>query len=348
MGLRIFEKLRSSLAFVAVALIATACDPCVGNTLCDDPTLDVTGRATVHLTGGPAADIRVEFRSLSGARLTEDTVATRTDADGIFHLRAPARRSGTVIGELAFLLDPPWEEISYGVELQLETTRVEGATTFIGSWGVGPLPAAPHIRARGRLLEEYATGYVEEVKVTFERTGGAGLSPSIVMTHSNDNGEFLIHADVDGAGIVSGRLTLDPGAPFARQVFEGVEIPVFTAAPLVHPLGEWTIDFHLAYAGELQWGDGGAVNGAEVTFTRTGGIPTEPEVDVMTTGGDGRFWFSLLARDLGTVEGELVVLAPGASEPVHLGRVELETFVGDPRLLGIWWLEPSDNPMFRN
>jgi len=343
MNLRTSEKLRISLALAAAALMATACDPCVGNTLCDDPMLDVTGRATVHLTGGPAADIRVEFRSLSGARLTEDTVVTRTDADGVFHLRAPARRSGSVFGELAFLLDPPWEELSYHTEIRLETTRVEGATTFIGSWGVGPLPAAPHIRASGRTVEGSTGEGLAGVTVSFERSGGVEVEPDTFSTVSNEAGEFLIEPLPAGTGSVTGRLRFIPPEPYPESVSEELEIPVLTAQPLRHRLGDFAVDHRLDYEGELLWEDDDSpVEGATVTFRRLSGIEVEPDEFSTSTGADGRFSFDLRPLSAGSVEGEIFAVPPGVDDavPIPIATVTLETFTEPgPLLAGSWRLE---------
>ncbi len=343
MNLRTSEKLRGPLALAAAALMATACDPCVGNTLCDDPVLDVTGRATVNLTGRPASNIRVEFRSVSGARLMQDTVVTRTDADGVFRLRAPAQRRGTVIGELAFLLDPPWEELSYGVDLQLETTRVEGASTFIGSWGVGPLPATPHIRAAGRTMEGSTGEGMAGVTVVFERSGGVEVEPDAFSTISDEDGEFTIEPIPAGDGSVIGRLRFIPPEPYPESVSEELEIPVFTARPLVHRLGEFAIDHRLDYEGELLWGDDDSpVEGATVTFRRLSGIEVEPDGFSTTTGADGRFSFDLRPLRTGSVEGELLVVRPGTDDavPIPIGPVTLETFTEPgPLLAGSWHLE---------
>lgn len=128
--------------------LASGCDPCFGTSYCGEPAIDVTGFVRVHVEGAPAADLRVELRSVGGVGLVEDTVSTRTDSTGVFHFRAATEGEGTVIAELAFLPDPPCERYSYGLEVEIGTTEAEDGPAFLGGWGVGPVARVPPEEAR--------------------------------------------------------------------------------------------------------------------------------------------------------------------------------------------------------
>lgn len=124
-----------------VVLVLAACDPCFGTSYCGEPAIDVTGFVRVHVEG-PAADLPIELRAIDGG-LVDDTLSTRTDSAGIFHFRAPAEDEGAVRAEIVFIPEPPCERYVWGVEVTIPTTRAEGAPTYLGSWGVGPLSRVP-------------------------------------------------------------------------------------------------------------------------------------------------------------------------------------------------------------
>lgn len=196
-----------------------------------------------HLTGEPASGVRVQFIPTSDAGVPFDTLATYSDAEGIFELSAPASGERVVQGRLLFQPPAPYNHFLFAVDgVHLETTRVRGDARNLGMWGVGPLPTEPHISYVGGLYYRDTGQPAEGVEVEFRRTGGIAVEPDTFVVVSGENGRFPLLMDPAEQGAVIGEILVRPPAPYKAFKVAEVRIPTLLGKDDLRLLGTWGID----------------------------------------------------------------------------------------------------------
>jgi hypothetical protein len=326
---------------ILLALLAgvAACDPCTGLSVCGTPAVDASGEVVFHLTQGGAEAVLVRFERTGGAAISPEVLEAVSDAQGRFRLIADAAEPGVVRGTLSFRPPEPFQAFVFGVEdVEIFASRARGSSRFIGRWGVGPLPAPPHITYTGQLVTRFAGLPVAGAEVVVERTGGVATTPSTYSTRTLADGRFWIRMGAEGAGEAIFSVRVVPPPPYRPETLERLVLPVLLGRDEVRDLGRWGVGYQIFYTGELVWADTGSpAAGVEVEFRRTGGLPVEPSTVTTRTGGDGRFYIHLEAFERGDLLGEVIVRSPGAHPPFTIANLVLsasERF--DPTLLGVW------------
>lgn len=84
----------------------------------------------------------------------------------------------------------------------------------------------PQLNSEGFLLSYTKRIPVANTQVIFERRGGVAISPRVITVYTDSVGRFQLQAQGDEAGLVTGRLSFFPPAPFNTLSFsmEGVEV----------------------------------------------------------------------------------------------------------------------------
>lgn len=236
---------RRPLSTVAVAVMlvggAQGCDPCFGVAGCPTPRLTAQGNVIIHLTGAPAAGMRIELIRLSGPELPSDTLVTFADSVGDFRFDYPAEAVGAVEGVLKFYPPSPYEHFPYAVEINVMTSG-RGEVKSLGRYGVGPLPGEPHVTYVGELTYQ-ATGLpAANVEVRFVRTGGVSATPDTLTTFSTEGGYFAIKLQAAGPGTVTGDLSIRPSPEYLPILVPGLSLEVLLGKDDFRWIGEWSIE----------------------------------------------------------------------------------------------------------
>jgi hypothetical protein len=233
------SKSAIALLFPILLLVAPACDPCFGTTACVAPHLAADGTLIWHLDGSPATGVRVEFRRTGGLSLPDDVLVSRTDVYGRFRYEAQTGAAGEVHGTLAFFPPEPYDHFPFYVEgVTISTTRVRGESRRLGYWGVGPLPAPPHLSYVGELYFRDTNARAEGVEIQFRRTGGVSVHPDTFTVVSGSDGRFPLFMTPSGPGEVLGEIRVNAPAPY-RSFAAPVRMETLRGAGETRLVGVW-------------------------------------------------------------------------------------------------------------
>ena len=238
----VLRRIQSSLVSLFL-LVAAACDPCFGTTACVEPYISYEGRLIWHLTGGPAAGVRVEFLPSETAGGSADAVSTVSDEQGSFVIRMNAPEGGEVHGSLVFHPPPPYEHFPFAVHgIRMTTSTVRGDVRNLGLWGVGPLRVDPHISYVGEIYYADTNQRAAGVEVEFRRTGGIAVEPDTFVVRSNELGRFPLFMTPQGEGEVVGDLFIRPPAPYRALTIRGVRLATLVGGNEIRLVGVWGIE----------------------------------------------------------------------------------------------------------
>ena len=337
---------------LALLLLGGACDPCTGIGSCVAPQVRYDGIVRRGQGVGrpllPAEGLVVKFVPTGGVALRSDTVEGRTDSEGRFRLEADAAASGTVTGDL--LIYPPAPLPPERFEgLTMHTSRGAGDLRRLGEWQV----PYPHVGYQFRLFYHSNGAPARGVEVVFRRTGGVALSPDTFRTVTDPRGYVIYVPDVRENGIAVGDLTVYPIPPHRPFTVNAIRLRTVTEARFdsVFNIG---IGDRLPYSAIIVWADTGeGIEGVQVEFRRTGGIPLANSVYSSVTDRFGTAAITPVPLGSGTVRGDLVITPPAPGVPVVVRDVVLKTETDDRplQLLGFFGVErakegsePGDEP----
>ena len=310
---------------------ASACDPCAGTSSCrTSARVALSGHIVEHATGHPVSGAEFTFVRTSGVDLVQDTVHGVSDADGFFTIAASAKGSGDVAGTLH--VTPPGRPAYDIAGVQARTTTVAGDGTDIGR-----IVSDPYILYIADIRDRVkGTGAGANASVTFTRTGGVEISPSVIKTNADASGQFYLAPAVTQPGTVFGDLTISAkGYPHPFTV--SLAIPTEYHAGPTHLVHVANIGSALLWVGQIyRRGSNEPVAGVPVDFVRTGGIQITPDHFSTVTGTFGLFPI----RPTPLAEGELIgdiTVHPPKLPPFTVHGVRVRTEGDDSvRLAGKW------------
>lgn len=320
--------------FPLLLMALAACDPCTGLGSCDTAQIRYQGflRRGIGFPQGPAEGVMVRFVRTSGVKLASDTLVARSDSTGRFMFESQAQEEGQVMGDL--LVYPPGPIAPVRKQVRMATTRAPGEVLQLGEVKV----AYPFFGYEIKLVFGATQSPVEGVEARFRRTGGIRIDPDTFTTVSDASGTLFLRPRASTYGDVIGELTIYPPPPHKE-----IRFPDFTMRTFVTDRPDSTVTLQLGsrlpYSIIFVWSDTGkGVEGVEVEFVRTGGIPISPARFVTRSDRFGTVHVDPAPLRSGEVVGDLVVRppAPGRGYTVHDFRL---TTVDDNRsyvLLGYW------------
>ena len=312
------------------------CTPCLGVANCDGPEhASVDGRILDGETGTPASGTRVVLFDRPSA---SDSSATTTDRDGLFSVSLPGTR-----GPLSLRVTTPGTA-GYVID-SLPCNPVVGSDACV----LPPITPSPWVPIHFFVTYRGSTDPVVGVKMHFIRTGGSqwfGPNAADVFDFSTDfNGialPFPSQVYATSMAPVIGELVAElPGelGTSTRSGFLVHPIYSFYDRPLdIFQMGP-SLDYAVSVVDSVSLEP---VAGVTAQFTRTGGIDVAAAEVSAVTEVDGRARLPLRALAVGTVEGRLVLRAPGVATADTVNGFSLPTFDNDStRSAGTWRLGPT-------
>jgi hypothetical protein len=329
-----------SRSLAALLLAASACsDPCSMVVGCgDSPRVAVEGRV-----------LDEDSRGVSGAAITllvdwtshTDSTATVTDDDGLFSVRLAASGSGSP--HVSVRVMPPARP---GYTIGLPDCAV------VTSWGdacvLNPLrrePGFPFFRFRYR---NDPSRYIENVRITFRRTGGAPVfhenppaaftdSFSLVSVEQGIAPLFPLDVWAGSMSPVVGDLTIDfpdPIGPAVRHAFEVQPRAYFNQRDLAEQLAGPTLAYRFEFADSAT---DAPIKDVELRYQRSSGVATQSDTFNIRSGVDGKAYFALSPSSFGALVGDLSIKP--AQKPVltQIKGMTLQTFDQDSTLLYARW-----------
>jgi len=274
--------------------------------------------------------VQFTWTRTGGIATTPASLAGVSNEIGLFSLATEPAGDGVVTGDIVMTPPAPFAPQRFpGVQLQtFDTDEIR----LLASPRFGPAA-----RYAGELFNR-ATGALQPgVGVEFRPTGGVA---ALARTGtSNAAGRFLIAPYTDQAGEITGDLHVSYLPPREPEVIRGVRLQTFEDDSLRY-LQRWGVGPSLLYVGELRRDDTNeAIVGAQVTFTRTGGLACAPSVLSSVSIAGGRFSLNLAPATDGEVQGTLAVHAPPLRDTTI--AITLPTFLSDSvRLRAVWRIRP--------
>jgi hypothetical protein len=189
----------------------------------------------------------------------------------------------------------------------------------------------PSMRFEGRVFKQYPAEPVEGVRVEFVRTRGVVLDRDTLRGLTDRHGRFRLEGAASEDGTATGRLILHPPAPLAPLTVDDVELVASRAQGDVRYLGDWKIPYpYLPYEVHFyRVGTGAPVQGMEVEFRRTGGIPVSPDTFRVTSDGFGNVKLRPRTDVPGVLHGELLVYPLPPLQPYVIPNLRMQTFVAE-------------------
>lgn len=170
-----------------------------------------------------------------------------------------------------------------------------------------------HISYVGHIVEHASGRSVGGVPVTFIRTSGVSIAIDTLRAISDGAGFFHLETTTSASGDVIGTIHV---APPGRDAYDmaGVVMHTTRVGGDGGDLGRLVVDPYIQYIAELRnrrKNDGVVMDGAVVSFKRTGGIPVVPDSIQMVSDTAGRFLLAPTAVHPGVMTGYVNVAAPG-------------------------------------
>jgi hypothetical protein len=311
-----------------------ACDPCSGVQACrGELRVSYLGQLVAPRTNQPTGGVDIQFMRVGGVHLRTDTFTVTTSPAGWFEIDASARTPGEVVADFLVRPPPPWEPfLVEGVRLQ--TSEVRGHTRLLTPWSLDP-----YITYVGELFFRSGDLSPNGALVTFRRTGGIEVSPSVLQVTANEQGRFWMTPIPAITGVVAASLEVHLSAHGRTIMIPEVRLSTTQDPGEVRVL-RLGVGAQIYYYGRLTWADGRPAADVEVEFRRTGGLAVSPERFVVTTDALGLFplYTSLLDPFAqGELIGDLTVRPPTPHAPFTIPGLRLEAFEDDrERRAGSW------------
>lgn len=249
---------------------------------------------------------------------------------GLFSLQTEPSASGSVTGTV--VMSPP---APYAAQTFLNITLSTFDNDSIRLLATYRFGEEAHYA--GELFNRASGALQPGVGVDFIPTGGVAAQPR--TDTSNSVGRFLIAPYTDQIGIVTGELHVHYLPPRTPEVIKGLSLQTYEDDSLRY-LQRWGVGPSLLYVGEIHRSDTDApIVGAQVTFTRTGGIAVTPNPLQSVSIAGGRFSLNLSPSTDGAVSGNMFIHAPPLRDTTI--ALTLPTFLSDSvRLFAVWKISP--------
>lgn len=198
-----------------------------------------------------------------------------------------------------------------------------GVTACDPCAGVSGCATAPHLSYSGRLIVHETRQPAPGATVTLHRTSGVELEQNDPSATTDANGFYRLVTGARGAGTVTADITISaPG--YATYTVTGLTLRTSEVRGDGGDLGRWVVDPYIAFLGELTSRVTRAkLQGASVTFTRTGGVAIRPAVPSGVSDAGGRFFIGAHTSALGVVTGDLLVTAPSLRMPYRISGIPI-------------------------
>lgn len=319
-------------------LVAAGCDdPCFGVAACvGEPRISYEGQLVRHWGGHPVEGVAVRFARVGGVEVESDTFTVTTGVDGRFTLEVGAEEAGEVVADIE--VTPPTRAAYVVPGMRFRTRDRRGDGDVLPRWVVDPY--FPYV---GELYFRPTGEPLRGARVELRRTGGTAVPVEVWEAETDQAGRFsiLTHVYPPIPGEMEAELTVTLPAPYGRSVVPGIRLATTHVVDDETRVARWGVGPSLAYFGELfARADLRRLEGVEVEFRRTGGIPVQPEHFVVRTDAGGRFPFPVTPLASGELRGELTVRPAPPALP-FTETVRVSTFDTDGgRLFGIWGVGP--------
>jgi 5-hydroxyisourate hydrolase-like protein (transthyretin family) len=182
-----------------------------------------------HLEG-----VQVQFAQTGGIEVNPPNWTSSTDENGRVAFPVRPKTLGTLIGDITIIPRPPWKPfVRKGLSFAaFESDEARLYAVIEAGPGVGGFAV---VRAKG--------APIKNVHVDFQRTGGVGLAPSLLLAVSNDSGYAYLTSAAEAEGDVTGDLTIRPPPPYATFVVRGMRLRAFDGDAPLPPLifGTWDV-----------------------------------------------------------------------------------------------------------
>lgn len=347
---------------LAVLTTAAACDPCSGTANCSTaPELSVEGQIVDAMSGAGVGGVAIDVLPRQGASTVLDSVSTKTDAEGFWHIEVRAGAPGGIIFD-ARVLPPSSPGYRVGA-LLAQTTDRYGEATQLGRW-----VTKPYFPFVGEMFLRATQHPIGNADVSFQRTAGPDLiGPGLVggknglyQATGNWEGHFFLFETTgpravlaDSSADVVGDFTAQLPAPYGVRVNRGFRLrPTYlyqydnSANPF--PLVRVGFGPFFPYTGTLLLPDSAPAANALITFHRTSGLALLTDTASTLTDAGGHFvFYDLVPLGDGTVTGDFIIQPPSPL-PATIGRgFSLSTVDSDvvkQRALGPWFVGVTPVP----
>ena len=274
----------TGIAVAALTVFVSGCEPCSGVSVCTTPpTVALAGQIVEPESGAPA----------SGVQVSVGNVRTTTEQNGRWELSYVAE-AGTAAVDVQ--VHAPGHDVYVVRNLPVRLFTVRGDAQELGRW-----TTYPFARYQGTLVRRGVP--LAGAKVSFAPTGG--VSTVVVGGSDSTNGAGIFSLELAGHGGLGnavGTLTVTHPALSHPARLEGFVVPVSYTWRIPLPLGPFSVGGRMDYGAEAVFrGTNEKSPGANITFTRTGGLQLASPI-VRTT-ADNRGFFVLRFDPLG--EGEV-------------------------------------------
>lgn len=293
------------------------------------PTATATGQVIDYPTGRAIAGATISFAPTAGATST-GTISATTDGQGQFQLDVSAI-TGTVTGDLT--VRAPAFPGGYTVHgFQLSSSKVRGEGTDLGR-----VLAQPYFAFLGQVHTRFIGANVVGT-VEIKRVGGASLTDNDITVQTDALGQFYVEYAASSADPLIANVTITSPGLAAPVVFQSTALPVIwrDQVPFVNRV--FSTGASLGYAVQaLHRGLQRGVAGISFTWTRTGGIATNPTSLAGVSNEIGLFSLQTVPVGEGTVTGDIVMTPPAPYAPQTFRNVALQTFDNDSiRFLAVY------------
>jgi hypothetical protein len=265
-----------------------------------------------------------------GIVTTPANLAALSNVIGLFSLQTQPATEGAVTGTIVMAPPAPWAQQVFP-NVTLPTFDSDSLRLF----AVYRYGAQAHYV--GQLFDRGTLAPVPGVVVDFVPTGGVAAQPR--TDSSNALGFFLIAPYTAQRGAITGNVVIHYKPPAAPIVVTGVTVQTHEDDTL--RLGAtYGVGPSLRYAGIVIRDDNlKPIDGAQITFQRTGGIAVTPDPFTSVSHDGGVFsLFPAPAAD-GSVQGTLRIHAPPLRDTTFV--ISMPTFLADTlRLFATFRIAP--------
>ena len=297
------------------------------------PYLAFLGQVTQRLISTGVVGT-VQIQRVGGASLANNSITVQTDADGRFYLEYAASSADSVVANVTITAP--------GVQ----NPAVYPGTAMPVIWR-DQVPFVNRVfllgASLGYVVQAYHRGLdrsVSGVPFTWTRVSGIATTPTSLSGVSNAIGMFSLQTVPAAEGTVTGDIVMTPPAPYAPQIFRGVQLRTFDDDS-IRLLATYNFGPEAHYAGELfNRATGALQSGVAVDFIPTGGVAAQSRTG--TSNSVGRFLIAPYTDQVGVITGDLHVHYLPPRTPEIITGLRLQTFEDDSlRYLQQWGVGPS-------
>lgn len=268
--------------------------------------IDYGAEVVFRGTNEKSPQARITFVRTGGIQLASPEVRTVANERGFFLLPLESTSDGEVVGDLTLEgADGRFRSTYRGVRLATyDSTDLRSAGVF----GFGERWAFALEFWRHDVLKP-APG----VPVEFRRVGGLKIEPETLRAVTRADGRVEWGAVVRDTGTVIGEVLVFPADGTVRTI-RNIRLRTYESDQLQFG-GVYGFGPALRYVGEILGPGDRPVEGAQVTWTQTGGQPASPSSFTAATGSNGWFPLTLIPSIDGEVIGTLRVVPPAPWPP---------------------------------